>query len=460
MLAVGERGVDLRQLLQAALLVVFQLLQVLLAFGDLLLGLLAGAALCCQLLVQAGQVVLGGKGLAQARGVLAVLGLAIGKRLTRGVQRLFELAGAHLQLGLLLLLLGDLRCQRCQLRGQCLLAVELVTLRGQALQAHKVQALLSQLLPALLGGLQRGAGFGVLGLQLALLVQPVALLFQLALAGLVGLELLLRLFQALVELGAGFGGHRQQVAGTVLQGIVGLAGFACLAEGPLAQAGVDGGVGELFQQLAAFFVVGLEEGAEFALGQHHRAGELFEVQAQAGFDQLFVFVLAAAQYLLAVQVVEALAAVLQLAVGLVAGAVGFPAGAVAAAIDADEIDFGKAAAGAAAQQVARVGGRDLAVCIRHLGLAANVVQPWHGAEQRQAQGVEQGTFARPGRPGDGEQAGAGQRFGGEIDIDRAGQGCQVLQADGKNLHGCSSSCCTSCNSRAKSASACSSAGLP
>jgi len=39
-LAVGERGVDLRQLLQAALLVVFQLLQVLLAFGDLLLGLL------------------------------------------------------------------------------------------------------------------------------------------------------------------------------------------------------------------------------------------------------------------------------------------------------------------------------------------------------------------------------------------------------------------------------------
>ncbi|EJT83237.1 hypothetical protein PPS11_37385 [Pseudomonas putida S11] len=151
-----------------------------------------------------------------------------------------------MQLGLLLLLFGDLRCQRCQLRGQCLLAVELVTLRGQALQAHQVQALVSQLLPVLFGGLQRGAGFGVLGLQLALLVQPVALLLQLALAGLVGLELLLRLLQALVELGARFGGHRQQVAGTVLQGIVGLTGLACLAEGALAQAGVDGGVGELF----------------------------------------------------------------------------------------------------------------------------------------------------------------------------------------------------------------------
>jgi hypothetical protein len=73
-----------------------------------------------------------------------------------------------------------------------------------------------------------------------------------------------------------------------------LAGFARLAEGTLAQAGVDRGVGELFQQFAALFVVGLEEGAELALGQHHRAGELFEVQAQAGFDQLLVFVLATA----------------------------------------------------------------------------------------------------------------------------------------------------------------------
>ncbi|MNN50376.1 hypothetical protein D3C81_1649590 [compost metagenome] len=151
---------------------------------------------------------------------------------------------------------------------------------------------------------------------------------------------------------------------------------------------------------------------------------------------------------------------LQFAVGFVAGAVGFPAGTVAAAIDTDEIDFGKAAAGAPAQQVARVGGGDVAVGVGHFGLTAYVIEPRYGAEQRQAQGVEQGALAGTGGPGDGEQAGAGQRLGGEVDVDRAGQGCQVLQADGENLHGCSSCCCTSCNSRAKSASACSSAGLP
>jgi hypothetical protein len=100
-LAVGQRGVDLRQLLHAALLVVFQLLQLLLAVSDLLLRLLADAALGGQLLVQAGQVVLGGEGLAQARGVIAVLGLAVGQRLARSFQRLLEFAGAHLQFGLL-----------------------------------------------------------------------------------------------------------------------------------------------------------------------------------------------------------------------------------------------------------------------------------------------------------------------------------------------------------------------
>ncbi|MNN37386.1 hypothetical protein D3C81_1513330 [compost metagenome] len=151
---------------------------------------------------------------------------------------------------------------------------------------------------------------------------------------------------------------------------------------------------------------------------------------------------------------------LQLAVSLVTGAVGFPAGAVATAIDADEVDFGKAAARAPAHQVTRVGSRNFAVGVRHLGFAADVVEPRDGAEQGQAQGIEQRAFAGTGRPGDGEQAGAGQGFGGEIDVDRAGQGCQVLQADGENLHGCSSSSWTSCSSRAKSARACSSTGLP
>lgn len=65
-LAVGQCGVDQGQLFQAALLVLFQLLQVLLAFGKVLLSLLAGRVLFRQVLVEAGEAVLGGKGLPQA----------------------------------------------------------------------------------------------------------------------------------------------------------------------------------------------------------------------------------------------------------------------------------------------------------------------------------------------------------------------------------------------------------
>ncbi|MNM49361.1 hypothetical protein D3C81_603640 [compost metagenome] len=137
---------------------------------------------------------------------------------------------------------------------------------------------------------------------------------------------------------------------------------------------------------------------------------------------------------------QALATALQFAVGLVAGAIGLPACAVAATIDADEVDFGKAAARATAQQGTRVTGKDVAVDFRQLGFPADVAQPRYGAEQRQAQGIEQGALAGTGRPGDGEQASAGQRFGGEIDFERTGQRCQVLQADGENFHGCSSCC--------------------
>ncbi|MNN78014.1 hypothetical protein D3C81_1945280 [compost metagenome] len=82
-----------------------------------------------------------------------MLGLAVGKRLACGGQRLFELKGAHLQLGLLLLLLSDFRGHGCQLRSQRLLAVELMALGGQALQANEGQAGFGQLLPALFGGL-------------------------------------------------------------------------------------------------------------------------------------------------------------------------------------------------------------------------------------------------------------------------------------------------------------------
>ncbi len=139
------------------------------------------------------------------------------------------------------------------------------------------------------------------------------------------------------------------------------------------------------------------------LRQQRRAGELFEVQAQGQLQLGLVFGFLARQQLVAVQVDQALPAVLQLAAGFVAGAVGFPARTVAAAVDADKVDLGIPAAGAASQQRARVADGNIAVGVGHLGLAG-IAQAWHGTEQRQAQRVEQGTFAGAGRPGNREQA--------------------------------------------------------
>ena len=125
--------------------------------------------------------------------------------------------------------------------------------------------------------------------------------------------------------------------------------------------------------------------------------------------------------MIAVQIAQALAAGLQLAISLFAGAVGFPASTIAAAINADEIDFGIAFAGAAPQQGARVTGGDLAVGIRDLGIPAGVVQPRHRAKQGQAQGVEQGAFTGAGGAGNCKQPGTGQWLGGEVQLKRACQ---------------------------------------
>ncbi|MNM74800.1 hypothetical protein D3C81_865650 [compost metagenome] len=239
-----------------------------------------------------------------------------------------------------------------------------------------------------------------------------------------------------------------------------LAGLLGLVEGPTTEASVERGVGEFFQQFAAVVVVGLEERAELALRQHHRAGELFEIQPQRGFELSLVFAFLAGEQLILIDVTQALAAGLQLAGGLVPGAIGFPAGAVTAAVDSDEIHFRIAFTRAATEQGTRVAGSDFAIGVRHLGIAAGVVQARYGAKQRQAQGIEQGAFAGAGGAGDGEQSGTGQGFGGEVDFKWPGQGGEVFQADREDFHGCSLSICTSCNSSAKSLRVCSSTSLP
>ncbi len=177
--------------------------------------------------------------------------------------------------------------------------------------------------------------------------------------------------------------------------------------------------------------------------QHHGPGELFEIEAQSRFEQglVFGFVLGA-ENLFAVQIGQGLAAGLEFFRRIIARAVGFPASTVAALVDADEIHFGIAAAGAATQQVARVVGADVAVDLRHSGLA-DIVQPRDRAEQCKAQGIKQRALARAGGAGDREQPGTGQGFCGEIQLEGTCQRSEVFQANGENLHGCSPSSCTS-----------------
>ncbi|MNH89105.1 hypothetical protein D3C81_623020 [compost metagenome] len=284
--------------------------------------------------------------------------------------------------------------------------------------------------------------------------------FQLLELRLLEFQLLLRRIEALIQFRPGFGRQRRDTAGLILQQLVGFASFFGLVEGATAETGVERGVGEFFQQFAAVVVIGLEERAELALRQQHGTGELFEVQSQRGFELSLVFTFLAGQQLILIDIAQALATGLQLAAGLFPGAIGFPARAIMATVDADEIDFGIAFAGAATQQGARVAGADFAIGVRHLGVAPGVVQSRYGAEQRQAQGVEQGAFTGARGAGDGEQSGAGQRFGGEVDFKRPGQRGEVFKADRENFHGCSLSSCTSCSSSAKSLRVCSSTSLP
>ncbi|MET3717512.1 hypothetical protein ABMD26_003760 [Pseudomonas sp. PvP001] len=289
---------------------------------------------------------------------------------------------------------------------------------------------------------------------------PLLLLFHLLEMRLVLPQLLAGGVKFQIQRFARFGGQWRDTGGLVLPVLELLAGVAALFEGAFAQARIERGVGELFQQFAAFVVVGFEKGTEFALRQHHRTGELLEVQPQAGFQQLLVFTFLAGEQLVIVQIAQRLPAVLQLARRFVPCPVGLPARAIATTVDAEEIHFRIARPGTPTQQGARVVAADFTVGVGHLGTLRRIAQARYGAKQRQAQGVEQGALARAGGAGDGEQTGAGQRFGGEVQFERACQRGEVLQADGQNLHGVSPSSCTSCNNCAKSSRVCSSTSLP
>src|SRR5690606_21360862 len=112
---------------------------------------------------------------------------------------------------------------------------------------------------------------------------------------------------------------------------------------------------------------------------------------------------------------------LQLAVRLVARAAHRPAGSVAHAIVAEEVDLGIAFGAAPAQYVASVFGQGgVAADVRQLDAArVGAAQARGVAAHRQAPRVEQAALARAGRAADGEQAGRGARFALEVDLEIA-----------------------------------------
>ncbi len=376
------------------------------------------------------------------------------------VEVLRQLRLAFAECRVLLGVCGNLRRQWRQQRIKLGLARELMALRAKLFQTRQFYPLAGQCLPLLLRGLQLFAGGFLRVLQLTQILQPTVLLLKLFELRLLRLHLLLRGVETLVEFGARFRRQRRHTGGLILQLLVRFTGFFGLVEGAAAEAGVQRGVGEFFQQFTAVVIVSLEERTELTLRQQHSASELFKVQAQRGFQLGFVFAFLAGEQLILIDVAQALPTGLELAASLLASTIGFPARAIAAPIDADKIHFGIAFTGAASQQGARVASGDFTVSIGDFRIAAGVVQTRYGAEQCQAQGVEQGAFAGACGAGDCEQAGAGQRFSGEIDLERPGQRGEVLQTNGENFHGCSPSSCTSCSSSAKSLSVCSSTSLP
>ncbi len=451
---------DALQTLRYLLLLIKQGLQAGLALDAELLALLVQVGRLGQFLGQVIQGVLCLESLQQQRfrAAVGLLGFQqAGLRLTAAA---FQLLLLFVQRGLLLLMLANLFSQRFKLGVQRDPTRETMALRAQAFQLAEGLTCTAVVVPGLLRTVQCLLGRELFVTQTVQLGQPLLFDFQLPLLCLMGLELLLRIAQALLQFSQQFRGQRDDVAGLRGQGFQGVFGFLALAVGASTELTVDRGIGQLLQQLAALLVIRLEERAELALGEHHGAGELFEIQAQAVFDQLLEFAFAlVAEDLLAVQISQGLTTGLQFFGGIVARAIGFPARAITPLIDADEVHLGVTAARTTAQQGTRVAGGDVAVDVRDLGLA-DVAQPRNRAEQRQAQGIEQGAFARAGRAGDGKQSGAGQRLGCEIDFKGAGQRGQVFQADGEDFHGCSLSCWTSRSSVAKSVSVCSSTSLP
>ena len=184
-------------------------------------------------------------------------------------------------------------------------------------------------------------------------------------------------------------------------------------------AAVDFGAGDLFEQRRAFVRCGAEEGGEVALGEEHGAGEALVVHAGEAFDGGGDVFEAGGKEFAAFGVGQFVFGVLEFAACFAPRAVLAPMAAVAPGAGA-EGDFGVAGAAVAAH--------DFVACF------ADARKARGAAVEGEADGVEDGGFARAGRAGQGVDVVV---VGGvvEVDFPGAGQGVQVGEADGVDTHG-------------------------
>jgi len=204
-------------------------------------------------------------------------------------------------------------------------------------------------------------------------------------------------------------------------------GGARLLENLARNFAIDFGAGQFLQQFGAFVGCRVEEGGETALGEQHRLGEAWKVEAGDLGDALqFVAGLGAEDGAVAICIERRQFHLgrLQCAVHLVAGAALAPEGAVDGALHF-KLDFRQAVGGVPRHDVV-VGGRD--------GLQARRL-----VVKREADGIEQRRFAGAGRAGDGKQAAVAKGRPGEVDAPFTLERIEVLQAQAEDLHAASPS---------------------
>ena len=200
--------------------------------------------------------------------------------------------------------------------------------------------------------------------------------------------------------------------------------------------GIDPGVGDLVEQRRPILRTGSEESVDIALGEENGAPELLEGEPGCSFNLPVDLPGLGRNHFNSSLCDPSERALhpLQPSVGPIPGAAHLPARQVVVTVKADELGLGAAHGHALTQDRALVAGRELLVVdigyFLRTGVTGARILPVNG----QANGIENGRFAGAGRTGYGEEAGALQRLGGEVNGKRLDQARQPLPGYAEDAH--------------------------